>query len=87
MAAPLPDPSPPPRRGAAVPGVAIGVAGLLALVAGLWLALREPEPPAPRVAAVAPQAALPAAPAAPALVAPTPAPAAPRAAATTRRSS
>lgn len=63
MAAPLPNPSPPPRRGAAVPGVAIGIVGLIALVAGLWLALREPEPPAPRVAAVAPQAAVPAAPA------------------------
>ncbi len=72
MAAPLPNPSPPPPRGAALRGVAIGVAGLVALVAGLWLALREPEAPAPRVAAVAPPAAVPATPVLP----PAPAPAA-----------
>jgi nucleoid-associated protein YgaU len=75
MAAPLPNPSPPPPRGAALRGLAIGVAGLVALGAGLWLALREPEAPAPRVAAVAPPAAVPAAP----VVAPAPAPAAPAA--------
>jgi len=95
MAAPLPDPAAPPPRGAAVRGVVIGVAGLVVLGAGAWLALREPPappgaPPAPAPVAAAPAplpspavpapAATPLA-AAPAPVAAAPAPVAPPAAA------